>query len=79
MNQRMSRFYDQIVRPAYYHALRFARLMLFPLLAGGGLAFAGREVVDLPLAGQILLWSIGFVVGLAAWAAEYLGDSEKAG
>jgi hypothetical protein len=71
----MTRLYDRVLRPAYYHLIRIGRLILLPLFAAGALAFAAGELLGLPLVVQIVFWVVGLLVGLGAWTSEYLGDS----
>lgn len=71
----MARFYARIIQPAYFHLVKTARLLLLPLFAAGGLAFVADEVLGLPRAAQIVLWSLGLLIGLSAWIGEYWGDS----
>ena len=71
----MSRFYDRVIKPGYFHGLKLLRLLVFPLAAAGGFAWIGREIFGLPLAAQIVLMVLGAAVGVSSWLADYSGES----
>ena len=72
----MTRFYEDFVQPAYFHILRALRFLAFPLMGAGGLAY-GAGKLGAPDAVQIALWVLGFLVGAAAWVADYSGDNTR--
>jgi hypothetical protein len=75
----LRRFYDAVIRPAYFHGLKFLRLVFTPLAFAGALSRIGGEAFGLSGTLQVVVVAVGLLLGLCFWAAEYVGESPGKG
>lgn len=73
----MREVYNRLVRPGYFHGLRVARALLWPLLGAAGLSFLAREILSAPMWVVVVVWLVGAGIGFFAWWDSYTDEPDR--
>lgn len=67
----MSRIYETVIRPTYFHGMKWIRLLFWPLASAGGTSWLVFDILDGPGWLAIPIGVTALAVGYFSWRFEY--------